>query len=228
VIQRGNNRSAIFAGRDDYRVFYEYLATACDQHGCSVHAYVLMTNHVHLLITPGVDRALSSMMQALGRRYVRYFNDCHRRTGTLWEGRYRASLIDSERYLLTCYRYVELNPVRARQVTRPEHYDWSSYRANALGLPDPLITAHERYVSLGADDESRCEAYRALFLAPVDIPSLSDIRESTWKGWPLGDARFRDEVTMRLKRPVGPLVRGGDRRSETYRREQPSQNFKRL
>ncbi len=219
VIQRGNNRSAIFACHADYRTFQQYLVTACNRYGCWVHAYVLMTNHVHLLMTPRAERGIAKVMQSLGRRYVGYFNALHQRTGTLWEGRYRATLIDSDRYLLTCYRYIELNPVRSGQAVHPEECRWSSYRANALGLRDPLITPHERYSALGADIESRCAAYRALFVTPVDAATLIDIRESTHKGWALGNDRFRAEVTTLLKRRAHPLSKGGDRRSDAFRLE---------
>ena len=134
VIQRGNNRQATFFSDEDYMRYLADLKSACDQHQCEVHAYVLMTNHVHLLMTPHNGDGIAKTMQSLGRRYVVYINQTYRRTGTLWEGRYKAALIDSENYLLTCYRYIELNPVRAEgMVDHPGKYRWSSYRANALG-----------------------------------------------------------------------------------------------
>ncbi|MGQ0643234.1 MAG: transposase [Gemmatimonadaceae bacterium] len=216
VIQRGNNRSAMFAGRDDYVVFCRWLADAAQTHGCFIHAYVLMTNHVHLLITPLTERAIGMVMQSVGRRYVRYFNRTYGRTGTLWEGRYRASLVDSDRYLLTCQRYIEANPVRSGQVATPEEYPWSSFHANALGERDRLVTTHELYAALGADAESRCAAYRALLLNPVDEPTLDDIREATNRGWPLGNDPFRTAVATVMKRRAQPRPRGGDRRSEAY------------
>ncbi|MGC2047550.1 MAG: transposase, partial [Gallionella sp.] len=133
VIVRGNNRSEIFCADADYRFYLEKLQLACDKHGCDLHAYVLMTNHVHLLITPHEEQSLSKALQMLGRYYVQYYNHCYQRTGTLWEGRYKATLIDSEAYLLTCMRYIELNPVRAGMVAHPSEYPWSSYHHNALG-----------------------------------------------------------------------------------------------
>ncbi len=218
VIQRGNNRSAIFAVDADYILFSRWLAAACELHGCSIHAYVLMANHVHLLITPYTDRSTAMAMQAIGRRYVRYFNSTYGRTGSLWEGRYRATLIDSDRYLFTCYRYIELNPVRSGSVTAPAEYRWSSFRANAFGEPDPLVTPHERYSALGADQASRCASYRALFLGPLAASTLGEIRESTHRGWPLGDHQFRTVVTKLVNRRAYPDPKGGDRRSKAYRK----------
>ena len=176
VIQRGNNRSPIFAGETDYRVFRDCFADACRDHGCLVHAYVLMTNHVHFLMTPASAGGIGFVMQAVGRKYVRYFNRMNERTGGLWEGRYRATRIDSERYLLTCYRYIELNPVRAGLVTDPSQYRWSSYGANAIGLLDPLVTTHERYLALGVGRAARTTAYRALFHQVLDERTLYGIR----------------------------------------------------
>ena len=176
VIQRGNNRSPIFAGEADYRVFRNWFADACRDHDCLVHAYVLMTNHVHFLMTPATAGGIGYVMQAVGRKYVRYFNRMNERTGGLWEGRYRAMRIDSERYLLTCYRYIELNPVRAGLVTDPSQYRWSSYGANAIGVLDPLVTTHERYLALGVGRVARTTAYRALFHQVLDERTLHGIR----------------------------------------------------
>jgi putative transposase len=217
VNQRGNNRSALFATTTDYMYFHECLRTACEQHGCQIHAYVFMTNHVHLLMTPQSESGIGKVMQSVGRRYVQYFNFSAQRTGTLWEGRYKATVIDTERYLLTCYRYVELNPVRAGMVAAPGEYRWSSFGANALGRLDPLVTSHGQYLALGADPDTRQAAYRALFPACIDGHTLGAIREATNKGWALGTDRFRDEVTRLLKRRARPVARGGDRRSRNYR-----------
>jgi putative transposase len=179
IVQRGNNRCAIFARDEDYFVFRECFADACGRYGCSVHAYVLMTNHVHLLMTARSAAGVAAAMQAVGRRYVRYFNDSYGRTGSLWEGRYRATLIDSERYLFTCYRYIEMNPVRAGLVSHPRQYPWSSYRANALGQPDALVAAHEQWCALGDDNERRQEAYRGLFDQVLDDQVVTQIRGAT-------------------------------------------------
>ena len=163
VIQRGNNRSALFFAPDDYAQYRLWLAEAAAAYGCAVHAYVLMTNHVHLLLTPARAESLPRTMQSLGRRYVRYANDTYRRTGTLWEGRYRAAPIDSEAYFLACSRYIELNPVRARLAGRPEQFPWSSHRSNAFGEVNALLTPHSAYAVLGRSAAARQAAYRALF-----------------------------------------------------------------
>ena len=182
VIQRGNNRCAIFTRDEDYFVFRDCFADASRRHDCMVHAYVLMPNHVHVLMTPRVRHGVATVMQAVGRRYVRYFNDKYRRTGSLWEGRYRATLIDSERYLLTCYRYIEMNPVRAGLVSHPHEYRWSSYGANALGQPDSLVVPHEQLCALGVDGECRQATYRALFDEVLDEQAITRIRNAAWGG----------------------------------------------
>jgi len=148
VVQRGNNRAACFFNEVDRRFYLKCLATAALARGCAIHAYVLMTNHVHLLVTPSEAGAVGAMMQDVGRRYVRVINSIHGRTGSLWEGRFKSSLIDSESYLLTCHRYIELNPVRARMASDPRDYPWSSYRAHAFGAEDGLVSDHRLYRSL--------------------------------------------------------------------------------
>jgi putative transposase len=162
IIVRGNNRSEIFCAEADYLFYLDKLHQACTKHACSLHAYVLMTNHVHLLITPHSETSLSKALQMLGRYYVQYFNYCYRRTGTLWEGRYKATLIDSEAYLLTCMRYIELNPVRAGMAVDPADYLWSSHLVNALGQASDLIEPHSEYQRLEATAEARQAAYRDL------------------------------------------------------------------
>ena len=157
VIQRGNNRDVIFVSDEDYRFYLEKLGLACERFSCDLHAYVLMTNHVHLLMTPHAEDSIGKVMQSLGRYYVQYFNCRYRRTGTLWEGRYKATLLDSDTYLLTCSRYIELNPVRAAMVEAPSDYPWSSYSCNAMGKITSLITPHELYLELGSTTDDRCE-----------------------------------------------------------------------
>jgi putative transposase len=164
-----------------------------------------MTNHVHLLATPTDETALSRVMQAVGRRYVRYFNDVHERTGTLWEGRYRASLVQSDRYLFACYRYIELNPVRAGLVSDPRDYAWSSHAVNAYGSNDAVVTPHERYEALGDDAAAQQAAYRALFAFELGDEALTAIRDATNKGWVLGTKQFRDEVAATLGRRTQPI-----------------------
>jgi putative transposase len=218
VIQRGNNRQTIFGSDTDYRFYLDKLAEAADKNECDIHAYVLMTNHVHLLVTPRAAHSIAKMMQSLGRHYVQYFNYCYKRTGTLWEGRYRATLIDTEHYLLTCMRYIELNPVRAaNMVDHPSKYPWSSYRYNALDNSDNLITPHEVYNLLGASDEERRLAYRQLFHAHISELTLEAIREATNKAWVLGSDRFKIKMEKLLNRPVVSSGQGGDRKSERYR-----------
>ena len=205
VIQRGNDRQACFATDTDYLHYRQELGEAAMKHGCSLHAYVLMTNHVHILVTPTESGAVSRMMQAIGRRYVGAFNARYRRTGTLWEGRFKAALVDSGRYLLTCYRYIELNPVRAGMVATPGDYRWSSHACNAFGRHDPRITPHCIYQGLGASSAERRRAYIALFNDAVSTEELEALRVHTrqqkaWAASPFG---------TRLRRlPNGPLVSG--------------------
>ena len=154
VVRRGNDRQPCFADAADYLHYRQELGEAALKHGCHLHAYVLMTNHVHLLVTPHEAGATSRMMQAIGRRYVGAFNGRYRRTGTLWEGRFKSALVDSTDYLLTCYRYIELNPVRAGMVAALGDYRWSSHRRNAHGAHEPRITPHAAYLSLGSTLQS--------------------------------------------------------------------------
>ena len=216
VIQRGNNRDIIFVTDTDREFYLEVLLESCRRFECRIHAYVLMTNHVHFLLTPDTQSAISQVMQSVGRRYVQYFNYSYRRTGTLWEGRYKSTLIDTEKYLLTCHRYIELNPVRARMVDAPSEYCWSSHRHNALGQYDPVVTPHELYEALGSTDSYRQRAYFELFKNAVEEQDLRAIRESTNKAWVLGDDRFKEKIQAALDRQAMPKVRGGDRKSKDY------------
>ena len=219
VIQRGNNRQTIFQAESDYSFYLEKLHKAAEKHECAIHAYVLMTNHVHLLVTPNAENSLGKMMQTLGRYYVQYYNDRYGRTGTLWEGRYKATLIDTEHYLLTCMRYIELNPVRAQGMAdHPAEYPWSSYRFNALGQPDRLITVHREYKRLGLKEEQRQSAYRQLFRARLPEMTLDAIREATNKAWVLGSDRFKRKMEKQLSRPVTSGGHGGDRKSGDYQK----------
>lgn len=217
VILRGNNRQEIFCANEDFRFFLEKLLAACAQHACDIHAYVLMTNHVHLLMTAHGSDGVSKVMQSVGRYYVQYFNYCYKRTGTLWEGRYKSTLIDSEHYLVTCMRYIELNPVRANMVEHASAYPWSSYAANAAGHDDPLVTPHELYRRLGRTPEERQAAYRQLFRQHLGEKTLADIREATNKAWVLGSDRFKQRIQKQLQRRAQPKSRGGDHKSEKFR-----------
>lgn len=218
VIQRGNNRQPIFAAEADYQAYLDWLRQAADQRGLSIHAYVLMTNHVHLLVTPEQEESIGKALQSLGRRYVQYFNFTYGRTGTLWEGRYRATVVQAETYLVTCSRYIEMNPVRAGMVKSPAHYRYSSYRHNAQGRQDPLLTEHEVYRRLGRTHAARIDAYRALFHAPVEEGALNEIRGATNKGWALGHDRFRDRIEHLAARRAAPLPRGRPARKAGGRR----------
>ena len=218
VIQRGNNRDIIFADSDDYRFYLEKLNDACRRFGCVLHGYVLMTNHVHLMLTPSNETAIGKTMQSLGRYYVQYFNYRYQRTGTLWEGRYKSTLIDAEQYLLTCYRYIELNPVRAGMVAHPREYNWSSYGHNALGVTDPIVTEHALYRRLGRTTPERQAAYRALFRHHISQETLATIRDATNKAWVPGNARFQEGVEQLLARQAAPKPRGGDRKSSGFRK----------
>jgi putative transposase len=186
VIQRGVNRSRCFMRDGDRRLYMSLLDEHAAAQGCAVHAYVLMSNHVHLLLTPGDDWAVSRMMKAIGERYVRYFNKTHHRTGTLWEGRFRSSIIDSQSYLFTCQRYIELNPVRAGLASHPSEYAWSSYLANAEGAKSAIVTPHPLFLSMSPDAEERRRAYRALFERELSADELYDIREAVIGGFALG------------------------------------------
>lgn len=216
VIQRGNNRQAVFFADEDYKFYLDKLKYYADQYKVAVHAFVLMTNHVHLLVTPGTKTGVSQMMQSLGRVYVRYINLTYKRSGTLWEGRYKSSLVDSSRYLLLVSRYIELNPVRAGMVSRPGEYPWSSFRGNAMDTQISLLTPHACYLDLGQDEAQRQEAYAALFDHNMTDLDIADIRDTTNKGWVLGNEQFKQQVARTLARRVTPKPRGGDRKSKTY------------
>lgn len=179
VTQRGVNRWPTFLEDIDFAFYRAVLSQAADAESCAVHAYVLMTNHVHLLITPPDGNALSRMMQSIGRRYVRHFNDRYRRTGCLWEGRYRSGHIKDDAHLLACHRYIEDNPVRARMITDPAEYEWSSFRRNALGRPDEVVRSHPLYDALAARSESRRKRYRELFGQQLEPQVIAAFRAGT-------------------------------------------------
>ncbi len=203
VVQRGNNREPCFHRRVDYLRYQQALRDAAVATGCRVHAYVLMTNHVHLLVTPEAPGAVGKMMQRVGRRYVRALNDAMGRTGTLWEGRYKASLVDSERYLVACHRYIELNPVRARMVTLPGDYPWSSYGYYAEGRGDPLLTPHDAFEALGQTQARRQAAHRRLVAEGVPRDELESIRLYTARQRAWGSRAFQAQVEAATGRRAG-------------------------
>ena len=208
VITRGVDRQAVFFHQQDYALYRKALQDAAATNDCLIHAYVLMTNHVHLLVTPLQERSLPLMMQAMGRNYVQRLNARYGRTGTLWEGRYKASLVQDSDYLLACQRYIELNPVRASMVAAPGEYPYSSYAYHAAGVDNALITAHACYLSLGADRAARQAAYRRLFLDVLDEKLLAGIRKSTNACGVIGDERFKEQIEAMLGRRVPTGKRG--------------------
>jgi putative transposase len=187
VTQRGNNRTATFHEPFDYEIFLLFLRFMIEHYDVQVHAYTLMSNHFHLMVTPESPTALSRGMQSLGRRYVRYFNDRYKRTGTLWEGRYRTAIISDERYWLTCLRYVEMNPVRAGLAGSADSYEWSSYRAHAFGAADPLVAPHAVYEGLASTPVRRQEAWRRICGPPVTSEQLEILRKSIADGVVVGE-----------------------------------------
>ncbi len=215
IIQRGNNRDATFFAEQDYQYYLECLYDATRRYHADVHVYVLMTNHVHLLMTPAHKESISLVMQSVGRRYVQYINKEYRRTGTLWESRHKASLVDAENYLLLCSRYIEMNPVSANMVDHPSRYKWSSHRCNAQGNADRLIRPHEIYLRLERCESSRRKAYAELFdnlLDPVDVRL---IRHAARSSMPAGDNRFKIQIEEALKRKVGYAHRGRPRKTRS-------------
>src|SRR3990167_1355401 len=208
VIQRGVDRQPAFFCDDDCRFYLDCLGEYARKRDIALHAYCLMTNHVHLLLSAPSAGALGGLMQDMGRRYVQYVNRSYRRSGGLWQGRYKASYVQSERYLLACMRYVELNPVRANMVKAPGEYRWSSYRANALGAEDKLLTPHDQYLAFGTSAQERNQAYRDLFATEVDDPAWNLIRTATQQGVVVGDSRFAEIIEKRLGQAVLPRLRG--------------------
>lgn len=200
IVQRGNDRQACFFEKENYQFYLHCLEDACKRYGVLVHAYVLMTNHVHLLMTPSDEYGISRVMQLMGNRYVQYINKRYRRSGTLWEGRHKASLIDVERYLLACYRYIELNPVRAGIVDNPADYRWSSYRHNAEGISSTIVTAHEVFLAISHRDEVRRQGYRELFHAGLNNDEVKAIRKAATFSMPLGSNRFKSDIEAMLGR----------------------------
>ncbi|MGC1172770.1 REP-associated tyrosine transposase [Polaromonas sp.] len=202
VIQRGNNRQAIFSSPADYQTLLDLIEESAKKSGVAIHAYVLMVNHFHLLVTPETADSLPRMMQAVGRRYVRCFNDSHGRSGTLWEGRYRSTLIQAETYLLACMAYMDLNPVRAGLVSEARDYPWSSHGHYAGLRNDKLVTPHPLFWGLGNTPFAREAIYADIVRAGVPAEQQAALTESTLGGWALGDAAFVAELQKRIERRV--------------------------
>jgi len=205
VVQRGNNRVDCFHEDLDKGYYFQLLKAAADSFDVHVHAWVFMSNHVHLLITPVESDSVSGMMQFVDREYVRYFNRKYSRTGTLWDGRFKSCLVQTERYFLICQRYIELNPVRACLASEPASFHWSTYSANALGVESSLLCPHEAYLALGNTQAKRLAAYRALCKQAIPEKQLDEIRFALNKGLVLGSKKFKD----RIERESGQRTRLG-------------------
>ena len=214
VVQRGNNREPCFIEPENHPFYLELWKTISRRYGVSVHAYCLMTNHIHFLVTPETESALSNTMKVVGSRYAQYINYKYKRTGTLWEGRHRSSLVQSDQYLLRCMRYIELNPVRAGMVNRPENYRWSSYGVHALG-EKTWLTPHAEYIGLGKNIPDRCQAYRELFAYPLREADLYQIRKAVHYSQPIGDDRFRDLIEQQYGIKLGQSKRGRPKKIRT-------------
>jgi len=208
IIIRGNNRQICFACEDDMAFYVNCLKEYAKKYNLQIHAWVLMTNHIHLLVTPMNENSVSKSMQDVGRLYVRYFNKTYKRTGTLWEGRYKSSLVQSDFYLLAVYRYIELNPVRASMVKDPADYGFSSYQINALGKHSNLCTPHNEYLSLGDNDKNRQQNYRALFEHQLDSELINDIRKTTNKGMAIGNESFIAQIKTLTGHDLSNVNRG--------------------
>jgi putative transposase len=208
ITVRGNDRQDIFRCDADRYFFRSTLKEACVQHGVVLHSYVFMTNHVHLLGTGATASSVPKAMQCIGRRYVGYFNSRHGRTGTLWEGRYRATLVDTDCYLLACQRYIDMNPVRAGLVAHPSEYAWSSYHHYATAIEDPLVITHSTVLALAQSAERRALAYRRLFATPLDAEMLHRIRHASNHGWALGSDEFCRRLEREGARRTRPISAG--------------------
>lgn len=200
LVQRGNNGQACFFAPDDCQHYLDWLEDHSRRQGCRVHAYVLMTNHVHLLVSADDPGAPSRVMKALGQRYVQYINRTYRRSGGLWEGRFRSCLVQQDDCLFACLRYIEMNPVRAGMVEQPVDYRWSSYRAHAHGAFDTMLKPHSAYLALGTNPDERQQRYRMLFREQLGQQVLEDIRDATRGNFVLGNPKFAAEVAVALGR----------------------------
>jgi len=216
ICQRGNDKGRCFFEPSDRELYLGLLAELAPQHQCAIHAYVLMTNHVHLLLTPGATDAASCLMKDLGQRYSQFINRTRGRTGTLWDGRFHSNIVDSGEYLLTCHRYVELNPVRAKMVGSPEEYPWSSYHANALGQPSIFLVTHPVIEAFGETLEQRTHAYRSLFQQEIPEEDLRRIRAALSAGTAFGSKDFEERMKAVLGRPVTVGKPGRPRKARAY------------
>lgn len=202
IIQRGNNRGNCFFSDSDYMAYLSMLRESAGVAGCKVHAYVLMTNHVHLLVTPASGQSAGKLMKYLGERYVQYINRRYGRAGTLWQGRYRSCLVQDEEYFMVCQRYIDLNPVRAAMVSNPGLYRWSSHRHYAFGDYNPFVTPHEVTLGLGLNSTSRQMAYRELCKQALPPKAIAELRDATNCNFTFGNERFAEQISALLGRPA--------------------------
>jgi len=219
IIHRGNNRQDIFRSDDDRIRIKQDIELSFSKTNCYLHAYVIMTNHLHLFITPKSKDQLAAFMQSMANRYVRYFNAKYQRTGTLWEGRFKSCLVDSDQYLFALYKYIEMNPVKAGMVKDIADYEWSSYRHNALGQTDSLITEHKLYKDLGTTAKQRCENYREIFDVLNIEKQENQITEATVRGEVYGSGVFHSKIRELILRSTKLTSHGGDRKSEVYKNQ---------
>ena len=208
VMQRGHNGDPIFFRDVDYCEYLKIFKRVADQFDCQVHAYVLMTNHVHFLLSPARSDSISLLFKALGGEYVRYVNKTYQRSGTLWGGRHKGCIIDSSSYFLSCMQYIELNPVRAGMVDDPSHYSWSSYKANALGAASVILTPHKEYLSLSPKKDLRIALYRQLLVSQMKAECLQALGDSLQSGTPLGGTQFINKIEKMVNFSVGMMKRG--------------------
>ena len=213
ILHRGYNRGSLFFSEEDSETFLDFLGDALESQQCSLHAYVLMVNHYHLVITSGDAESIPRLMQSIGRRYTAYLNQKYDREGMLWDGRYKSTILDSDGYVLGCQCYVEANPLRAGIVFQPDKYRWSSYSHNAKGRVDPLLSAHPTYHALGATAIARRQAYRELFSRGLTKLQLETLRDATQREWVPGGDRFREEIKRALGRRIDPPILGRPRKA---------------
>jgi len=220
IMHRGNNRQDIFNSEDDMLRIKDDIKEALKKSGCALHTYVIMTNHLHLLVTPESKEKLAIFMQTMANRYVRYYNALHKRTGTIWEGRYKSCLVDADSYLFTLYKYIEMNPVKANMVADISEYPWSSYSYNALGMPDELITEHVLYTGICEKEELRCSRYIEMFNQLNINKQRKDIVKATLAGEVYGTDSFHSKISKLINRVTRLSSHGGDRKSEAYKKNQ--------
>ncbi|MCC5796665.1 MAG: transposase [Methylophaga sp.] len=219
IMHRGNNRQNIFENEEDMTRILNDIGEALHKADCQLHAYVIMTNHLHLLLTPKNKQELAVFMQSMANRYVRYFNANRQRTGTIWEGRFKSCLIDSDNYLFTLYKYIEMNPVKAEMVKDIKEYRWSSYHHNGLGEVDPLITEHPLYLNLAGTREERVTRYKSMMDKIALGKENQKITDATIRGEALGNENFQHWVCKKMDRPAVLKSHGGDRKSAKYQNQ---------